>query len=257
MAEGHDPPPAEPPPLAELVGVTKRFGGVTVIDDLSLAIAGDAAIGVIGPNGAGKTTMLHLVAGDLAPDRGTVRLGGRDVTRLRPDQRCRAGIARTAQVPRPYTGMSVFENVLVAATFGGRRRLSERAATPLAVGALDRTGLLGAANRQAGTLPLLDRKRLELARALAGRPQLLLLDEIAGGLTDGETDELVGTICALRDEGLAVVWIEHIVHALLAVVDRLVVIDHGRVVADGDPHEVVASPAVHQIYLGDTAVVGP
>jgi branched-chain amino acid transport system ATP-binding protein len=244
-------------PLVELVGVSKRFGGLTVIDDLSLAIAGDAAIGVIGPNGAGKTTMLHLVAGDLPPDRGAVRLDGRDVTRLRPDQRCRDGIGRTAQIPRPYGGMSVFENVLVAAVFGARRRRTERAATPVAVGALDRTGLLDRADRQAGTLPLLDRKRLELARALAGQPRLLLLDEIAGGLTDHETDELVGTIRSLRAEGLAVVWIEHIVHALLAVVDRLVVIDHGRIVADGDPHEVVASPAVHQIYLGDTAVVGP
>jgi branched-chain amino acid transport system ATP-binding protein len=245
-------------PLVEVAGVTKRFGGVTVVDDLSLAVAGDGALGVIGPNGAGKTTMLHLVAGDLRPDRGTVRLDGRDVTRLRADQRCRAGIGRTAQVPRPYAGMSVFENVLVAAVFGGgRRRLTERAATPHAVAALDRAGLLDRADRAAGSLPLLDRKRLELARALAGRPRLLLLDEIAGGLTDAETAELVATIRALRGDGLAVVWIEHIVHALLAVVDRLVVVNFGRIVADGDPHEVVASPAVRQIYLGDTAAVGP
>lgn len=248
---------ADAPPLAELVGVTKRFGGVTVVDDLSLTIAGERALGVIGPNGAGKTTMLHLLAGDLRPDRGTVRLDGHDVTRLRADRRCRAGIGRTAQVPRPYGGMSVFENVLVAAVFGGATRKRERAATPAAVAALDRTGLLPRADRMAGTLPLLDRKRLELARALASGPRLLLLDEIAGGLTDAETEELVGTIRALRGEGLGVVWIEHIVHALLAVVDRLVVIDHGRVVADGDPREVVDSPAVHQIYLGDTAVVGP
>ena len=248
--------PVTDAPLAELVGVTKRFGGVTVIDDLSLAIADDTAIGVIGPNGAGKTTMLHLVAGDLRPDRGELRLDGRTVTRLRADQRCRAGIARTAQIPRPYVGMSVFENVLVAAVFGARRRLTERAATPVAVGALDQAGLLDLANRVAGTLTLLDRKRLELARALASRPRLLLLDEIAGGLTDAETGELVDTVRALRGEGLAVVWIEHIVHALLAVVDRLVVINFGRIVADGDPHAVVASPEVRQIYLGDTAAVG-
>jgi branched-chain amino acid transport system ATP-binding protein len=244
-------------PLAELVGVTKRFGGVTVIDDVSLTIAGDAAIGVIGPNGAGKTTMLQLIAGDLRPDRGTVRLDGREVTRLRADQRCRAGVGRTAQIPRPYGGMSVFENVLVAAVFGAPRRLTERAATPVAVGALERAGMLDRANRVAGTLALLDRKRLELARALAGQPRLLLLDEIAGGLTDAETHELVGTVRSLRGEGLAVVWIEHIVHALLAVVDRLVVISFGRIVADGEPHDVVASPQVRQLYLGDTSVVGP
>jgi len=244
-------------PLAELVGVTKRFGGVTVIDDLSLAIAGDGAVGVIGPNGAGKTTMLNLLAGDLRPDRGELRLDGRDVTRLRADQRCRAGIGRTAQVPRPYAGMSVFENVLVAAVFGARRRMSERAATPVAVDALHRAGLLDQVNRAAATLTLLDRKRLELARALAGGPRLLLLDEIAGGLTDAETHELVTTIQGLRGEGMAVVWIEHIVHALLAVVDRLVVLSFGRIVADGVPHEVVASTAVRQVYLGDTAVVGP
>jgi branched-chain amino acid transport system ATP-binding protein len=240
-------------PLAELVGVTKRFGGVTVIDELSLSIGDDTAVGVIGPNGAGKTTMLNLLAGDLRPDRGTLRLDGRDLTRLRADQRCRAGVARTSQIPRPYTGMTVFENVLVAAVFGARRRTTERAATPVAAGALDQAGLLHEANRVAGTLTLLDRKRLELAKSLASRPRLLLLDEIAGGLTDAETLTLVDTVKDLRRAGLAVVWIEHIVHALLAVVDRLVVINFGRIVADGDPHEVVASPEVRRIYLGDTA----
>jgi branched-chain amino acid transport system ATP-binding protein len=240
-------------PIAELVGVTKRFGGVTVIDDLSLAIADDAAIGVIGPNGAGKTTMLNLLAGDLRPERGEVRLDGRPVTRLRADQRCRAGIARTSQVPRPYVGMSVFENVLVAAVFGTPRPSSERAATPVAVAALERAGLLPKANAVAASLTLLERKRLELARALASQPRVLLLDEIAGGLTDAEMHELVATIRGLRAEGLAVVWIEHIVHALLAVVDRLVAFNFGRVIADGDPHSVVASAEVREIYLGVTA----
>ena len=239
-------------PIVELVGVTKRFGGVTVIDDLSLAIPDDVAIGVIGPNGAGKTTMLNLLAGDLRPERGEVRLDGRPVTRLRADQRCRAGIARTSQVPRPYVGMSVFENVLVAAVFGTRRPLSERAATPVAVTALERAGLLPKANAVAASLTLLERKRLELARALASQPRLLLLDEIAGGLTDAEMHELVATIRALRGEGLAVVWIEHIVHALLAVVDRLVAVNFGRVIADGEPRAVVASAEVREIYLGVT-----
>ncbi|MGH9209763.1 MAG: ABC transporter ATP-binding protein [Acidimicrobiales bacterium] len=248
-------PPETPEqvPIVELTGVSKRFGGVRVIDDLSLAVAAHEAVGVIGPNGAGKTTMLNLVAGDLRPEHGEVWFEGRAVTRLRADQRCRAGIARTSQVPRPYTGMSVFENVLVAAVFGSGRPVSERAAAPLAAEALDRTGLLAKANVGAASLTLLELKRLELARALAARPRVLLLDEIAGGLTEPEVHELVATIQTLRTgaaDGLALVWIEHIVHALLAVVDRVVAVNFGRIVADGDPRTVVASPEVRETYLG-------
>jgi branched-chain amino acid transport system ATP-binding protein len=236
--------------LVELCSTTKRFGGVTVIDDLSLAVDGGEAVGVLGPNGAGKTTMLNLVAGDLRPDRGSVRFGGRDVTGLRTDQRCRLGIARTSQIPRPFVGLSVFENVLAAAVFGTGRPFAERAATPVAVDALERTGLLASANARAGALTLLGRKRLELAKALATTPELLLLDEIAGGLTEVEVIELVATITSLRDEGLTIVWIEHIVHALLAVVRRLVVISFGRLIADGEPAVVMADPQVQELYMG-------
>jgi branched-chain amino acid transport system ATP-binding protein len=238
------------PPIVELVAVTKHFGGVTVVDDLSLVIETGEAVGVIGPNGAGKTTMLNLVAGELRPERGEVRLDGRTVTRLRADQRCRAGIARTSQVPQPYVGMSVFENVLVAAVFGSGRPASERSAAPRAAEALDRTGLLPKANVVAASLTLLELKRLELARALASQPRVLLLDEIAGGLTEPEMHELVATIRSLRAEGLAIVWIEHIVHALVAVVDRVVAINFGRIIADGEPRAVVASPEVRETYLG-------
>jgi branched-chain amino acid transport system ATP-binding protein len=236
--------------LVELCSTIKRFGGVTVIDDLSLAVDGAEAVGVLGPNGAGKTTMLNLVAGDLRPDRGSVRFGGRDVTGLRTDQRCRLGIARTSQIPRPFVGLSVFENVLAATVFGTGRPLAERTATPVAVDALERTGLLAFANARAGTLTLLGRKRLELAKALATTPELLLLDEIAGGLTEVEVLELVATITSLRDEGLTIVWIEHIVHALLAVVRRLVVISFGRLIADGEPAVVMADPQVQELYMG-------
>jgi branched-chain amino acid transport system ATP-binding protein len=245
-----------PGQLVELVGVTKAFGGVRVIDDLSLAVAEREAVGVIGPNGAGKTTMLNLVAGDLRPDRGEVLLDGRPVTRLRADQRCRAGIARTSQVPRPYRAMSVFENVLVAAVFGSGRPVVERTAAPLAADALARTGLLSKANAVAASLTLLELKRLELARALATRPRALLLDEIAGGLTEPEVEELVGTIRALQAEGLAIVWIEHIVHALVAVVDRVVAISFGRIIAEGEPGAVVASAEVRETYLGIEPDVG-
>jgi branched-chain amino acid transport system ATP-binding protein len=245
-------------PLVELVGVTKRFGGLVVVDDLSLAVHSGEAVGVIGPNGAGKTTMLNLVAGDLHPDDGDVRFDDHAVTRQRADQRCRAGMARTAQVPRSYPAMTVFENVLVAGVFGTGRPVSERVATPAVVDALDLTGLLDRANETAGSLGLLGRKRLELAKALASSPRLLLLDEIAGGLTEAEVHELIDTITALRDRGLTIVWIEHVVHALLAVVDRIIAISFGRLIGDGDPHDVMASPAVREVYLGvepDTVTV--
>jgi branched-chain amino acid transport system ATP-binding protein len=237
-------------PLAELEGVTKRFGGLVVIDDLSLAVAPGEALGVIGPNGAGKTTMLNLVAGELKPDHGRIRLDGRDVTGTRADRRCRLGLARTAQVPRPYAGMTVFENVLVAAVFGAGRPLVERLAATLAADALERTGLLDRANALAGSLTLLDRKRLELARALASRPRLLLLDEIAGGLTEAEVHVLVQTVTAIRAEGVTLIWIEHIVHALVAVVDRILAMNFGRRIAEGPPREVMASHEVQEVYLG-------
>jgi branched-chain amino acid transport system ATP-binding protein len=237
-------------PIAELERVTKRFGGVVVIDDVTLAVAPGEALGVVGPNGAGKTTILNLLAGDLRPDGGRVRLDGEDVTRLRSDQRCRRGVARTAQIPRPYQGMTVFENVLVAAVFGAGQPLAERAAAPVAADALDRAGLLHKANTVAGSLTLLDRKRLELARALAARPRVLLLDEIAGGLTEPEVQDLVATVSAIRAGGIALVWIEHVVHALLAVVDRIFAISFGRKIAEGPPREVMASRMVQEVYLG-------
>jgi branched-chain amino acid transport system ATP-binding protein len=219
-----------------------------VLDGLSLAVGADEAVGVIGPNGAGKTTALNVMAGSLAPDRGTVLLDGRDVTRLPAHARCRAGIARTHQIPHPFDAMTVFENVLVGATHGGRLR--EHEAYRPCLDALARTGLLDRANARAGALTLLERKRLELARALATRPRVLLLDEIAGGLSEPEVVALVGVVRAIRAEGVAIVWIEHIVHALRATVDRLVAMDFGRSVTDGPPDTVMASPDVQRVYLG-------
>ena len=236
--------------LLELDGLRKSFGGIVVVDDLTLAVGPDEALGLAGPNGAGKTTVFNLVAGDLQPDAGTVRFDGVDITAMRADRRCRAGIGRTAQVPRPYAGMTVLENVLVGAVFGTGARRSERAALGPALGALEQAGLAGRANAVAGSLGLLDRKRLELARALATQPRLLLLDEIAGGLTEAEMVELVDTIRGIRRQGVAVVWVEHIVHALLAVVDRMVAMSFGRKIAEGEPREVMASRVVQEVYLG-------
>jgi branched-chain amino acid transport system ATP-binding protein len=238
--------------VVELEGVSKSFGSLRVIDDLSLHVDEGEALGVVGPNGAGKTTMLNLIAGSLRPDEGRVLLRGRDVTRLSAHAHCRAGIARTFQVPHPFGGMTVYENVLVAATHGRSR--ADEAAEGASVAALERAGLLAKANAVAGLLTLLERKRLELARALATRPQVLLLDEVAGGLTEPEVRELLGTITAIRTSGVAVVWIEHIVHALLSVVDRLVALDFGRKLIEGDPQAVMASAEVRDVYLGADVV---
>ncbi len=239
---------AQAPPLLQLREVSRRFGALRVVDRLSLQVAPGEALGIIGPNGAGKTTLMNLIAGDIPVNSGQVVFGGRDLTDLPPQERCRAGIARSYQVPHPFVGLTVYENVLVGAVFGADMR--EKAARPHVAQVLEQTGLAPKADRVAGALPLLDRKRLELARALASKPRLLLLDEIAGGLTDQEVHELLDTIRVIRASGVTVIWIEHIVHALLAVVDRLVALDFGRKVTEGDPQTVMADPAVREIYMG-------
>ena len=230
------------------VDVRKRFGALAVLDGVSLSLAKGEAVGIVGPNGAGKTTLLNVLSGALAPDSGAVHFRGREITSRGAADRCRLGIARTHQVPRPFIGMSVFENVLVGATAGGRRRGAE--AYDLCLRVLDQTALTPIANRRAESLGLLQRKRLELARALSVEPSVLLLDEIGGGLTDAETTALVETVASLRDRGIAVLWIEHIVHLLMQVVSRLVCMDEGRIIAEGRPEAVVAQAAVIDAYLG-------
>ncbi len=230
------------------VGVRKRFGALAVLDGVNLELTAGAAVGMVGPNGAGKTTLLNVLSGSLRPDAGAVVFRGRDITSSDAADRCRLGIARTHQVPRPFVGMTVFENVLVGATSGGRRRGSD--AYRLCLDVLEQTALTHLANRRAADLGLLQRKRLELARALAAEPAVLLLDEIGGGLTDSESAALVETVAGLRDSGIAILWIEHIVHVLMQVVSRLVCMDAGRVIADGVPEAVVARAAVIDAYLG-------
>jgi branched-chain amino acid transport system ATP-binding protein len=236
------------PPLLRLEAVSKSFGALKVIDGLSLKLSTGEALGIIGPNGAGKSTMFNLITGDLSPSAGRVFFAGEDITDRPAPVRCRGGIGRSYQIPHPFGGMNVFENLLVAAAFGRGRRQAACYADCLDI--LARTGLLPKANLTAGRLTLLERRRLELARALATGPKLLLLDEIAGGLTDSECRELIATIRTVHEGGVSIIWIEHVVHALLAVVDRLVVIDFGRLVAEGEPKAVMADPGVQQIYLG-------
>ena len=235
--------------VVEVRGITKSFG-VPVVDGVSLAVQAGAALGVVGPNGAGKTTLLNLIAGDLRPDSGAVLLNGADVTSVPSNRRCRDGLARTSQVPRPFEGMTVLENALVGATYGRPELRKPSQRVEAAAEALRRTGMLAKANQAAGSLALLDRKRLELSRALATDPHVLLLDEIAGGLTEGEVRELVDLVKSIHADGVTLIWIEHIVHALMAVVTSMMAMSFGTKIAEGDPEEVMTSPKVREVYLG-------
>src|SRR3954451_15160319 len=235
-------------PILALEQISKRFGAVVIADGLDLALMEGEALGIIGPNGAGKTTLFGIMTGTVAADAGRVLLDGVDITRLPPPRRCTMGIARSFQIPQPFGGMTVFENLVVAAAFGGGRR--ERDAYDRCMELLDRCGLADKANRYAGALTLIDRKRLELARALATSPRVLLLDEVAGGLVEHETTALVNLINDVRATGISIIWIEHVVHALVAAVDRLVVLHGGALIAEGEPTEVIRRPQVSEIYMG-------
>ena len=240
--------PAGPAALLDARGLRKCFGALVVVDGVDFHVAPGEALGIVGPNGAGKTTLLGVLSGAQRGE-GTVRFLGDEVGSLDAAQRCRRGIVRTHQVPRPFGGMTVFENVYTAATHGAG--LGQSLAYERSIESLEVCGMLAVANRPAETLSLLERKRLELTRALATGPKLLLLDEIGGGLTDGEAALLVQTIQGLHARGIAIVWIEHIVHVLLQVVTRLVCMDAGRVLAEGDPRAVLRDPAVVAAYLGN------
>lgn len=228
--------------------ISKSFGALKAIDSLSFEVAEGEVLGILGPNGAGKSTLFNLITGDLGASAGAIHFGGQDVTRLPSHQRCRLGLGRTYQIPLPFSGMSVFENVLVAAAFASGR--GQAACYDLCIDVLSQTGLLAKSNLAAGQLTLLERKRLELARALATQPKLLLLDEIAGGLTEGECHELITTIEGVIAGGVSIVWIEHVVHVLMALVDRLLVINFGNLLAQGEPHAVMADSNVQEVYMG-------
>ena len=235
-------------PILALAKVSKRFGAIVIADEIELTLAQGESLGIIGPNGAGKTTLFGIISGTVAPDAGRVLYAGRDITQASPAQRCTMGIGRSFQIPLPFAGMSVFENLVVAAAFGAGHR--ERDVYDGCMDILERCGLADKANRRSGSLTLIDRKRLELARALATGPRVLLLDEVAGGLTERECQVLIELIADIRRGGVSIVWIEHVVHALLASIDRLLVLHNGGFIAGGDPHTVIRSPQVSEIYMG-------
>ncbi|WP_147124274.1 ABC transporter ATP-binding protein [Shimia ponticola] len=234
--------------MLALQNVSKSFGALTVTDDASFEVPKGQALGIIGPNGAGKSTLFNLITGNLRADKGSIHFEGRDVTHVSAMERCLTGIGRSFQIPQPFEKLTVYENLLVAATHG--RNLSESDVRDDCADILERTELIKRANVAAGQLSLLERKRLELSRAMATQPKLLLLDEIAGGLTEGECQALIQTIKEIHAQGVTIIWIEHVLHALTSVVERLLVLDFGQVIGIGDPDEIMSSRAVQEIYLG-------
>ena len=226
----------------------KSYGALAVTKGMSFSVEEGETLGILGPNGAGKTTLFNLISGDVSLDSGIVHFNGQNITTLAPFQRCQSGIGRSYQVPHPFGNMTVFENLITAACFGGQ--MSEPEAYDVAEEVMNSMGLTSLANQQAGSMTLLNRKRLELARALATRPKLLLLDEIAGGLTEPEAQELVSELKKIKAKGTTMIWIEHVVHALLSIADRLMVVNFGEKLADGEPMSVMNDPEVKRVYMG-------
>jgi len=239
--------------LLEVSTIAKSFRGLKAVAEASFAVAQGDIVGLIGPNGAGKTTIFNLVAGVFAPDTGKIRFAGKRIDGLRPDQVCAAGIGRTFQIVKPFAGLSVLDNVIVGAL---ERAPNVSAARKHAAEIVEKLGLSAKRELPASSLTLPDRKRLEVARALATRPQLLLLDEVMAGLTPAECDRMVEVFRDLnRAEGLTILLIEHVMRAVMALARHIVVLHHGEIISRGAPEEVVRDPAVLECYLGEEAEV--
>ncbi|MFQ5857932.1 MAG: ABC transporter ATP-binding protein [Anaerolineae bacterium] len=238
-------------PLLEGLNLTKRFNGLVAVENVSLEIAEREIVGLLGPNGSGKTTLINLIAGRVQPTAGTVRFAGRDITHLPAHERCHLGLARTFQTVKPFDHLSVLDNVAAGAIYGNSRGVSLARAREEAVRLLEVVDLAEKAGDLAGTLSMGQRKRLELARALATRPRLLLLDEVGAGLTPAGGIALRGLLARLRDDGLTILGVEHALHALADIVDRLIVLDRGRVITDGPPEVVLDDPQVMDAYMGE------
>ncbi|HRF46291.1 MAG TPA: ABC transporter ATP-binding protein [Anaerolineales bacterium] len=234
--------------MLEVQGIVKQFGGLTAVNDFSLSLDRGDIVGLIGPNGAGKTTAFNVIAGFYRPNAGRVHFGGRDITGLRPDQICKLGLARTFQVVRPFGALSVLENVMI----GAYARTNDKAtAKAKAEEALEALGMTDLAERAARDLPIAGRKRLEIARALATEPQLLLLDETMAGLRSAETDEVIEMVRKLSQRGIAILLVEHVMKVVMSLAQRIVVLHHGEKIAEGQPSEIVRDRQVIDAYLGE------
>ena len=236
------------PAILEIQGLTKSFGNLTAVSNLSFDVQEGEILGMMGPNGAGKTTVFNLITGVYKPTAGQIFYKSKDVTHASAPHRCRLGIGRTYQIPRPFINMTVFENLLVGAEYGAG--LKGRKAHAHATEVLEFTRLVPRKDIFAGKLPLLDRKRLELARGLATQPKLLLIDEVAAGLTEAEVEEFLHTVKSIQQKGITIIWVEHILMMMNKGVDRLLVINGGQWLMCGDPKECMESKEVQEVYLG-------
>lgn len=237
--------------MLKVENLTKRFGGLTAVDHVSFEVPAGRIVGVIGANGSGKTTLFANVSGFQTPNEGSVWLEGSNITGMRPSDLCALGIARTFQIVQPFAGLTVFDNVIAGALRGGRTSLDEAKVNARQV--IQLCGLQSVSSQLAGALPIAGRKRLEVARALATQPKLLLLDEVMAGLRPTEVDEAITLVRTIRDSGVTVILVEHLMRAVMALSEDLLVLQQGKLIAQGTPHDVVRRPEVIASYFGEAS----
>jgi len=238
-------------PILQVRGISKHFGGFTALDGVELELGAGERLGLIGPNGSGKTTLINCISGSLTNDRGSIVFEGEDITRLSPHQRAARGVARSFQIPKPFRSMTVLENLRIPLEYAARRRTERRRILDDSMEVLELIGLKDRANDNSAGLTQVDMRKLELARALAAKPKLLVSDEAMAGLSSSEVDEILEILLALNARGVAVIMIEHIMRAVMGFAQRLVVLDAGRKIADGSPEDIIRSPDVERAYLGE------